>query len=530
VGDLLAEHAELLRRIRLNYGLGSDAFEADLKPLIARYAGYVHALPATADNYFAYPGGLLTLGLETAFFSLQGTDEQIFCGRCTISQRRQLEPRWRLAAFIGGLCHSLHRAVTDVVVTDVQGESWPAFLVPLEAWLTLGRADRYWVHWPLDAVHLRSVALFALPHIVATATLGELSRGNNVVVPHLLASIGGLALPREPNVLDALVHRCAALVIGEDMRRQSRRLGRLLLGSHWAGHVVDAMQRLVRSNPAWVPNTDKSRLWWGPEGLFMVWPQAAKDIVKVLEQDQLDGIPRDPATLLQLLSGADVIEPHSPTAALWQIRPPGADAALDAVRFGSFTTLLHADGATPAPLTSALVVPERTATAAAEIATPAASTTHRELSQFPAEEGEPALQAPLPFDNFCDPSGSPAAVPSIAVASPQTAQLRPPKGLNPQVREALSAIVATLNGTAPRAARLCSSGVFIPLEQLEKQGLVAGMVVRALTQARMLVPGAGARKTILQEVDGQPLPGVVLDMSFVEGVDPTAFATARRRR
>jgi len=385
------------------------------------------------------------------------------------------------------------------------------------------------VQWPLDVVHLRSMALFALPHIVATATLGELSRGNNVVVPHLLASIGGLALPREPNVLDALVHRCAALVIGEDMRRQSRRLGRLLLGSHWAGHVVDAMQRLVRSNPAWVPNTDKSRLWWGSEGLFMVWPQAAKDIIKVLEQDQLDGIPREPGTLLQLLIGADVVEPHFPTAPLWQIRPPGADAALEAARFGSFTTLLPADGVTPAPLASALVIPERAATTA-EFTAPAAPATHRELSQLPTEQDEPAVQAPLPFDTFCDPSGSPAAVPSSAVASPQTAHLHPPKGLNPQVREALSAIVATLNGTVPRAARLCSSGVFIPLEQLEKQGLVAGMVVRALTQARMLVPAAGARKTIIQEVDGQPQPGVVLNMSFVEGVDPIGVTTGRRRR
>ena len=45
----------------------------------------------------------------------------------------------------------------------------------------------------------------------------------------------------------------------------------------------------------------------------------------------------------------------------------------------------------------------------------------------------------------------------------------------------------------------------------------------------VLVPGAGARKTILQEVDGQPLPGVVLDMSFVEGADPAFTATRLRR-
>ena len=93
VDELLASEAELIARIKLCYGTDRESFERDVLPLVRRYAACVHLLPATADNYFSKPGGLLRLGLETAFFSLQGTDAHIFSGRMSISARRQLEPR-----------------------------------------------------------------------------------------------------------------------------------------------------------------------------------------------------------------------------------------------------------------------------------------------------------------------------------------------------------------------------------------------------------------------------------------------------
>ena len=118
VEDLLAGEADLIARIKLCYGIDRDGFERDVLTLVRRYAACVHLLPATADNYFSKPGGLLRLGLETAFFSLQGTDAHIFSGRMSISARRQLEPRWRHATFIAGLCCELHRLMSHIIVTD----------------------------------------------------------------------------------------------------------------------------------------------------------------------------------------------------------------------------------------------------------------------------------------------------------------------------------------------------------------------------------------------------------------------------
>ena len=132
---VIAGQQALLARIKLCFGADRATFERELMPLVHGYARFVHLLPATADNYFHTPGGLLQLGLETAFFSLQGTDAHIFSGRATISERRELEPRWRIATFIGGLCCELHRTLTQLIVTTADGEEWPAFLGGLAPWL-----------------------------------------------------------------------------------------------------------------------------------------------------------------------------------------------------------------------------------------------------------------------------------------------------------------------------------------------------------------------------------------------------------
>ena len=118
VDDIVAGHQDLLARVKLCYGADREAFEADLLGPIRNYAAFVNLLPATSDNFFCEVGGLFRLGLEVAFYSLQGTDGHIVSGRATISTRRQLEPRWRHATFIAGLCSELHRTLSQIVVTD----------------------------------------------------------------------------------------------------------------------------------------------------------------------------------------------------------------------------------------------------------------------------------------------------------------------------------------------------------------------------------------------------------------------------
>ncbi len=551
VAELLASVEDLIARIRLCFGIDRESFDSDVQPLLRQYADYVHLLPATTDNYFSSPGGLLRLGLEVAFFSLQGTDAHIFAGRSTISVRRQLEPRWRQATFIGGLCCELHRVLSHVIVIDGTGEQWPAYLQPLSAWLTERGADSYFLRWRTDAVEARGLALFALPLVVPADTLQYLNDDNAVIVPHLLASIGGLPVYREHNVLDRLVRRSLALVIDRNLQVNADRSRAPQFGMHLERYLVDALQRLAAGNSSWAPNRDKSRVWWGADGLFLAWPQSAADVRALLEADQVPGIPKTPETLLEWLLAAGACERTDSGEPTWSILPPEAKAPLLAVKLSSAailftgaepaqtplaTRLVHHPGepstARPAAPPGAVPVPVPTSTPTPEPA-PGTQysliepTTPADLPDAAALTDPDPIAVIGPVAPNAQPPGTnlpPRATPPLPPQFRLTAPLR----LNPAVRNALAAIVHTLNGPGSAAAACTAAdGLFVPLHALERHGIQPALAVRALAEARLLVgTERGRAPTVSREFAGQTTPGLVITAVCIEGFDPAAFNVA----
>jgi conjugal transfer pilus assembly protein TraI len=521
LGDILAEHDSLLTRVRLCFGLDQETFERDGLALIKAYAGYVHLLPATPDNYFRQPGGLLQLGLEVAFYALQGTDAHIFSGQSTITTRRQLEPRWRHATFIGGLCCELHRALASLIVVDAEGNEWPAYLTPLATWLAERRIERYFVRWRAQAPEVRSLGLFALPHVVGPAVLQDLSTGNTVIVPHLLASVGGLPVYREPNVLDSLVRRSLALVIDRNLKASVDRYGSPQFGSHLERYLVDALRRLASAESAWVPNREKSRVWHGSDGLFLLWPQCAADAQALLEADQLPGIPKSADTILDLLLASGVAEPSDSSHNTWLIQPPGAKGPLDAIKLTSPAILWSGPEASPHPLPGTLatnLAPTR----------PMAATTGPAPPPLP--RGQMSLLDAAEPDRSADVSPPPVAPttgsPAVDEAAATTIALKAPMRLNPAVRDALGSIVSTLNGDA-RSVAACTvaTGIFVPLTELERRGLQPALVMRALGDLRMLVHADANRPpTTSRDFGGVTTVGLILDPRYVAGLDLTTFA------
>lgn len=508
VDELLASVDDLVARIRLCFGLGREDFERDVLPLLRSYASYVHLLPATADNYFSAPGGLLKLGLEVAFFSLQGTDAHIFSGRATISERRQLEPRWRLATFVGGLCCELHRVLTHIVVTDSHGAQLPAYLTPLSAWLAGRGAERYFVRWRPNAAESRGLGLFALPLVVPPSTLQFLDEGNTVIVPHLLASIGGAPLYRDANVLDSLVRRSLALVIDRHLQANAGRYGAPPPGAHLERYIVDAMRRRSSSHSSWVPNRERSRTWYAPDGLFLVWPQAAADVLALLEADQLPGIPKAPEPVLDLLLAAGVLASQDDGRATWTILPPGAKAPLQAVKLSSPEILLADLDPRPQVLAKPIVC-GAVATEPPDAATP-------ESAQAPPGTQYSLLEPALEEDD---------TPPTPIVPASPAYSLNAPLRLSPAVRDALAAIVHTLNGPGTEAAaRTVAAGLFVPLPAFERHGIQPALAIRALADLRMLaLPERGRPPTVSHDFGGQAALGLVIAPQFLQGFDLAAF-------
>jgi conjugal transfer pilus assembly protein TraI len=521
--ELLTGEADLIARIKLCYGTDRDSFERDVLTLIRRYAACVHLLPATADNYFSKPGGLLRLGLETAFFSLQGTDAHIFSGRMSISARRQLEPRWRHATFIAGLCCELHRLMSHVIVTDAAGEAWPAFLMSLADWLAAHRAERYFLRWRPQAIEARGLGLFALPLVVPPAVIADLSEGNSVIVPHLLASISGIPIYREHNILDELVRRSLALVIDRNLAASADRYGSPQYGSHLERYLVDALRRLASRNPAWMPNREKSRLWLGQDGLFLVWPGGAEDIRQLLESDQLAGIPKAPETMLELLLAAGVFEASGAERSTWSILPPGAKAPLKASKFSTPAIVLAGIDPPPEILPQALEFKPAPTPASAGPPTPLSAPT-----LIPENIQLPLIPPPAGDDDAnAVPVGEGAGSSPLASAQ-STFALQAPMRLNPLVRDALANAVRTLNeGMGPPIVCAVAQGLFVPLDEFVRRGVQPSLAMRALSETSMLVKQApNGPPTHSREFNGHQTIGIVLDPRCVSGLDPAAFAAS----
>ena len=499
--EVIAPHAELLKRMRDAYGADQSAFERDIASVVARYAQFVHLLPATADAYFRGAGGLFRMGLEVAFLALQATDGAIFSGRQTITQRSALEPRWRYATFLAGLCGGLHCVFTDFVVTNERGREWPAYVLPLALWLRQEKAKRYYVRWRARPPEARGLAVVAMAHIVTTRTLQSLAEGNVIVIPSLVASVSATA-SREANMLDQLVRHASALVIERDLHGNADRYGKPQLGSHLERYLVDAMRRLVAQG-TWLPNAETSPLWYAEDGMFLLWPQAAADMLALLEQDRLPGVPKAHETIAELLATAGVIEARPDGASLWDIFVANAPKSSPALKLAS-------------PLLFASVAGENVPAFPRPLRQPAAAAN----ATRPAPQAELASSIPgqRPVASVADPP-APQAV--LAPRAPIT--LNAPARLNPTVRDAMQQIIATIDSSSqPLAAFVIELGVFIPLKEFERRSVDPALAVRALSEAGMLAsdPKHPGSKTLSRDFHDETVLGLVIASRCVAGLDP----------
>ncbi|BDI06055.1 hypothetical protein CATMQ487_30250 [Sphaerotilus microaerophilus] len=529
IDSLLAAQAGWLTRIRLAHGGGIAGFEAELLPLIQRYASCVHLLPAASEGPFSEAGGLFQLGLQTAFFALQGTDARIFAGPSSLTTRQQLEPRWRLATFAAGLCGELHRVADRLEVSDEAGQQrWHPLLEPLVDWLQRQQMRHYQFRWLSRRPSARSLGLFLLPQVLPQALLRQLAEGHDLVLPHLMASVSGVPVYPEPNVLDALVRRALWLCL-----QQGRSPSNTGEDPAWADEVlqrelIDGMRQLAASDPGWVVNREKSRLWWAADGAYVVWPGGGEDVLRLLTASGLIDLPRGAKEAAEVLLRSGAVEPRPDGSELWSIRPPGGRGALDALKLRHPGQVgLGTDSAPAMPLAdelctrsapaAAIAVPRRPmeAFAPAPAATPPDSSAEELFAQATASAmpTSPTEQLTLLEDS--------AAPTSEGVPSPPepTWVLDAPLRLSPAIRSALAVALASPALQPQWGARASEpqtpSPLFVPLSALSGTGPQPAAILRALREAGMLEVAAGEAPTVQRMLDGVSVPGLLLSARYL---------------
>jgi conjugal transfer pilus assembly protein TraI len=292
-----------------------------------------------------------------------------------------------------------------------------------------------------------------------------------------------------------------------------------------------------------MPNAEKSRVWYGQDGLYIVWPNAANDVRKLLEADQLPGIPKAPETLVEILIDAGVVEPSDGAHTTWAIFPPHCDTAIEAIRLASPSILLTAMDRPSEPLPYVLVKPRPESpapptsagassarcgqTIELPLALPAAPDTplQRHSAPVPGAQQRPESGDGDPLESSV--AASAPAGPTRADVSPHrpTFSLTAPLRLDAPLRAALADVVDSFNRDGAAVA-CCSTptGLFIPLAEFERRAIEPALAMRSLADASMLVSSSSSKtKPVTRYFGGEARTGIVIHPRFIAGFEHADF-------
>jgi len=310
--DVLETQSELLTRIRLSCGMKHEDYKLYIVPVIERYARYAHLLPATKSQHHRGAGGLLRLGLETAFYSMQAADGVIFAGLEATERKRDMEERWRYATFLAGLSMDLFRVPHSMVVSSDVGGSLDPYEHRLFDWASKAGVTRFFVKWSASEFRPPSnsdltangplLHLIVPPHAFAYLNAVGIKPMNS-----MLATITGTVSNSEVLTINKLVTEMRNKVIERDKSLQPEMYGKLTVGVHIEPHIIDAMRRLV-SRDKWKVNTASGRIWFGDDGMFLLWRRdMAEEIVASVSENNVMGFPSEPDSILELMLKSGIV-------------------------------------------------------------------------------------------------------------------------------------------------------------------------------------------------------------------------------
>lgn len=297
---LIESQRELIDSIYGTLSLSRADFDKIAMPLIKRYAGWVHLLPASEAHHHKTAGGLFRHGLEAAFFAAQASRGCVFGTGSTPIDRRNNEPRWRLAAMCAGLLHDIGKPLTDVIVTDRTGEiCWYPHLSMINEWADEHGITRYYIKWR-DRRHKMHETFSApmLGNIMTPEIMHYFFQGGPEIYAALADAVCGLSAAKP---LAKIMIKADQSSVAKDLRENRTSGTDLEYGLPIERFIFDAIRSMINSGQ-WTTNTIGSRVWhFKGEGVFIALRQGAGELYVATQKAQVPGIPREADTIADIL-------------------------------------------------------------------------------------------------------------------------------------------------------------------------------------------------------------------------------------
>lgn len=305
--SLLDANGDLIKRLRTHAAQEDATFNMRFLRPLERLAAHVNVLPATAAGLFSGEMGLFRAAVECGFFSFQSSDGRIFTGAEGVERRHLLESRWRYLCFLAGLLYPLGRPLERLAVATAEGAVWKRHFSGVTAWAESVGADRVYVSWgsteDSTALGPGNAAIAILPDIVGGENLQMLEDGATDLVAALYDVVSGNS--STSRIAHQVVAGAWQRIMDREEARRPQAYGRLVVGTHLGPYLVGAIRALVEQGN-WKPNAS----WMKADrhGLYLQWPQAAKDLVDFGRARGYAAWPNDAPTLAALLKAAGIVK------------------------------------------------------------------------------------------------------------------------------------------------------------------------------------------------------------------------------
>ena len=307
---LLDTQESLVRQLKHELALTPEQEKTLVDPLLISYASFVHLLPASKGHHHRGAGGMLRHGLEVALWASRGFHGRIIDGQETGERRKILEPRWRLAVAVAGLCHDLGKTAYDVVVTDETGKkTWDVYGSLLSDWIVKEDLDRYFLYWRSGRehkVHERFGHLLTM-RVIPHQVLSYLNEADPRIIAVMHETIAGQIPKGAAKVVHELVMAADQRSVQRDIKGQRVAGSDSAVGVPVAKYLVDSMKRLIEQGK-WKANQEGQPLWVTGAGVYLDWDQAVPQMIELLLEDGISGIPRSHNSVAESLSDFDVIQ------------------------------------------------------------------------------------------------------------------------------------------------------------------------------------------------------------------------------
>lgn len=364
-----------LLELQHELGFDDERFSRVVMPMIRRYVGWTHLLPASANHHHSRLGGLASHGIEVATLAARATHNSVmdfdpkFMRDLELrSKRRSL---WPLAAATAAMHHDIGKPLIDLLVTSTEtGSLWNPFVEPIDAWVGREHVEYYAIRWrpgPRLNRH-EAFGVLLMGQIAGHEVFGELSGfGRDVMEAVVIAVIGS---ENDSFGLSQMV----AAADAESSKTDRSRLSEFwsegsLMSDPIVNRLLESANALLKRR-SWVANGPGHPILLSEQGAYLIWPKAFNSMMKELQQQQRAvGVPNDPVEVAQMFVRAGVAKPrilaNGQPSALWALAMPeqaesGAhagggspfDAFVDAMRQTSQALLIP----DPSPMLSGVAV------------------------------------------------------------------------------------------------------------------------------------------------------------------------------